>query len=64
MNAGPEQNQQNCPPIVATDDISALLRTNPNHVRKLLAAIICDERIDISFRAGVAMSLAAQKCQS
>jgi hypothetical protein len=55
------QNQQNSPHIVATDDIDSLLHINPNHIRKLLAAIICDERIDVSFRAGVAMSLGARR---
>lgn len=64
MRTRARQNQQNDPRVVATDDIVSLLLSNTNHRRdtlKLLAAIVCDERIDVSFRAGVAMSLAAQR---
>ena len=49
---------------VRCDELDVLLGLTDQrraHGRKLLAALICDERIDVTFRAGLAMSLVTQR---
>lgn len=66
MRAGQQQNSQvERSTAVLCDELDVLLGAAEQrhaHGRKLLAALITDERIDVRFRAGLVMSLATQRC--
>jgi len=66
MPTCPEQNSpvERGTAAVCCDELDVLLGLTDQrraHGRKLLAALICDERIDVAFRAGLVMSLGAQR---
>ena len=66
MRASQEQNSpvERSAAVVRCDELDVLLGLTAQrraHGRALLAALICDERIDIAFRAGLVMSLGAQR---
>jgi len=66
MRASQEQNSpvERDDAAIHRDELDVLLGLSDQrraHGRKLLAALITDERIDVAFRAGLLMSLGGQR---